>query len=1415
LIGNDTLITDNAKGDQKQLWPDSIGSNSYWYSVLDGVMLLRALRKDKLLYNIDSAHSFPLPGNDVLAAVRENASGIFIADPYERRNFQTSLNDDIKSMVGSHIGELLAYNNPWSSMPRLLILPILSGLHWRFVTIKIDYSASKAYITWDDPYGAAHFPKALKDTLLAGINSNIEKLFQAQKKQSDLSVGKISIIETTRSNDLQGAGNNAWDCGPIVFQCISDWVGAFLANREVVLTIRLANDRQHYRQLQEIRKRDCLVYRQISGLGGSDISDAIHAKVSDIVASYAIGQQVKLAAYSQDPDGLLTDPYAAGIFHAYIENGRIKSKEDISKPYTNREQQQAYGYVKKLKEEDKKQRYAEIEKVQKSKLSSGLSHPFTWHVRRHFDGILKKATTLDSETLKEYLIAFTQEVTKLSEEGRFDQTELDTRTIFLKRLREHILRKMAFQLSERTDYDKDRENYEALNVLDSNYVRSLEKYYRYTEKDHFAHTMNCFSPGLEKPSTFALLTSVDLYLLQDIEDTLWQIHLKELLLDTLQSAISQEGRYLWIYRFFEGALPQYLLNYEGLTAPDDINDQMNTLLRELGLEDKVNKLRAMEQELTTTHIPYAAQEIQELEEEKPGSYATMLYALYVEHENINLRNEGFSPEWRRERKVKLVECLNHYGFVSGWKAINKPASQPSIPVMRRELQQEINQHLKRYREDLKSNGFQADEYRLQFYAETLSNRENDRIRDIESFYDKQYEEYREECQRLDDDPDSAEWDYDGPIYPSTPPEYPLINAFYTHSSNFLPEGHSPSALIKFYKEDSCGLVQPYSLVQACGGNNKLKVIAHQYAEYDMEIFEEVLDAVDCEQLGLDRDIGAYILRKTFLDHDYYPNEILEGRFTYKVFARFTDELLTKNEDAPADSFDLPSLKQFAEDIQSNFVQAYEKGYLKDLQMRFNDAYYRHDWVEVQKLWPVFTKFQCLLNSTEEYRKISEKHPGFRPQTKGSHFALENRPTDYQDLLDKAWKSYETRANDHYYRVYLSHDTHTLKYSSARHPEKDTSISLIDLLGELESVGRTIGSTLKENGDKGTNIITPILCFVVTDKPHKKDGGHKRIFIPVSLEFSSEDKKHLHSKDYQDGTFTIPDEAVKDEYLKQQANISYQAGATIMKRGNGIETDISLDKNEKLYHSERVLLESLGKQENIDQIVRLLEQELKKYIRQDLESGKYKVYAVALLTYSTNSICNYCTPSLIALQNSHADGFLKALSQALNAHPSFKTRGFCRETNVQLSTKFPMLTIAATDAPWSEQAHELAEPPKANASTPKDSRTMNNPKGLIHLEENTVDLHTPSFDNKGVMYDRQHCFIEFVDANFSQKAEKSSSSRPFIYTGLSFMSGSKQAKFGERVRELDQKLTEVMSIQQQRKEEVDQSWVSRHKGSKKK
>ena len=61
-------------------------------------------------------------------------------------------------------------------MPSLIVIPLLSGMHWRTIAIQINYQTNNIDIVWDDPYG--NFPEQLikKQKLFESIKVNILRL---------------------------------------------------------------------------------------------------------------------------------------------------------------------------------------------------------------------------------------------------------------------------------------------------------------------------------------------------------------------------------------------------------------------------------------------------------------------------------------------------------------------------------------------------------------------------------------------------------------------------------------------------------------------------------------------------------------------------------------------------------------------------------------------------------------------------------------------------------------------------------------------------------------------------------------------------------------------------------------------------------------------------------------------------------------------------------------------------------------------------------------------------------------------------------------------------------------------------------------------------------------------------------------
>jgi hypothetical protein len=255
-IKDEKLIKANALGDDRNLAEDAMNPQ-YWYSVGDGFRLALWLRQHYLNYD-----NMPVAKDgEEYTAFRENGNRILVADPYYTDNFSDYLGDDIARITATdNFHEL----TPWTQMPATIIMPLLSGLHWRTIKVDINYDSKTASILFDDPYGKEAFPETLKLVIIPVIKSNIEKLIRVQTK--DDSFNLISEIPTDeKSYDQQGHGENSWDCGPITFSNIETYIKYSIGqtttyfipeytdttHKEIIATVR-ATDIQHYSEVAGI-----------------------------------------------------------------------------------------------------------------------------------------------------------------------------------------------------------------------------------------------------------------------------------------------------------------------------------------------------------------------------------------------------------------------------------------------------------------------------------------------------------------------------------------------------------------------------------------------------------------------------------------------------------------------------------------------------------------------------------------------------------------------------------------------------------------------------------------------------------------------------------------------------------------------------------------------------------------------------------------------------------------------------------------------------------------------------------------------------------------------------------------------------------------------------------------------------------
>lgn len=232
----------------------------YWYSVRDMMTLLVNARKERLSYN--NYNIAPILGEEY-SSLRPNDQRLLVADPYHQDNFAQYLADDINKIIGNGEHTLHA----WEEMPNQIIIPLLSGAHWRAIRIEINYIKKSISILWDDPYGEGHFLKGLKDKLRESIIINVSKLIRKETSTEEFTLNTESITEVDKVIDQQGLANNAWDCGPIIISNIVDYIKNFnIRNTNFKeYSIKAKSDINHEQQIVDSRKLHIDQFTKVSG----------------------------------------------------------------------------------------------------------------------------------------------------------------------------------------------------------------------------------------------------------------------------------------------------------------------------------------------------------------------------------------------------------------------------------------------------------------------------------------------------------------------------------------------------------------------------------------------------------------------------------------------------------------------------------------------------------------------------------------------------------------------------------------------------------------------------------------------------------------------------------------------------------------------------------------------------------------------------------------------------------------------------------------------------------------------------------------------------------------------------------------------------------------------------------------------
>jgi HEAT repeat protein len=327
-----TLFTQSDRGDDSTLSTHGLNNDRYWYSIPDGMRLNLAIRQNLLDYT-----QIPTKVGEAYSALSENNNRIFLADPYHIDNFASSLQDDINVLLSR-----------WQQMPTTLLLPFLEGMHWRLVQVKINYKQKSVTVWLDDPYGKNHFPASMRDLIIDIILQEVSKLIQKEIHNSGFKLPKENIAQSEKELDQQGSGQHDWDCGPIVFSNLVDYIQAVRENKAVSYSLGVYKEKDHREKLLKLRESHYLAYCKVQGF---NLDTNKLAYLKNYLASVSTAKLRHYTNLATDINPTLLEAiYELSttdleIFFTILENKRIAEQRNVIVCYSQEELVYAYEVV--------------------------------------------------------------------------------------------------------------------------------------------------------------------------------------------------------------------------------------------------------------------------------------------------------------------------------------------------------------------------------------------------------------------------------------------------------------------------------------------------------------------------------------------------------------------------------------------------------------------------------------------------------------------------------------------------------------------------------------------------------------------------------------------------------------------------------------------------------------------------------------------------------------------------------------------------------------------------------------------------------------------------------------------------------------------------------------------------------------
>jgi len=440
--------------------------------------------------------------------------------------------------------------------------------------------------------------------------------------------------------------------------------------------------------------------------------------------------------------------------------------------------------------------------------------------------------------------------------------------------------------------------------------------------------------------------------------------------------------------------------------------------------------------------------------------------------------------------------------------------------------------------------------------------------------------------------------------------------------------------------------------------------------------------------------------------------------------------------------------------------------LQDIRIRYNQSAKDRNWRKVLCEWSVYSMYRKIFQNPKKGKKINLTH------SSTSDIIFFNK----QSYVQKSLKDALHRARDKYTKVYPHPKATKIGYNGVE-------FNISKILGQLKSFGLYL-ERLKSKAQESQNILVPALYFIVEKRT--PSGSHPDIeFVVIPIPAKERTHNVPLNCNKEDEIFSSSEE----DYF-QQAKSDIVTGWEI--QGNYTkEGEKKLDsiisggnRNQPLIHSERVLIQDLRKTQTIDGICKSLENALLKKSFQ----GNCHVYGGGLLGYSTNSICDYCTPSIIGLLNSHGKGqFLKKLTDTLRDYDSqlkFTLNGYNATKNQMDWTQFRFNAFftCKVDFYQNVQARDVCE--KDQRKSNKIPHKAHNPHSKLFFKKNTINITSAPFKEKQPD-PKQRFFYEFVGSKthlVSNTQEKyvSKDMQDMYFPGATYISSSDARKKRERM-----------------------------------